>query len=326
MPVVTSLNGKGSIPEDHLLSVGVLGTYSRSCANQVAYEADLVLIVGSQTGGQATHFWRVPKPGVPTIQINVDPAELGRNYPSQVDLLADARLAVQQLIDVIEPPPGGDRVVPARPAARVRVGAELQPHRESEASPIRPERLCREVQDILPADGVLVSDTGHAGIWSGTMIDLTHRAQSYLRCAGSLGWGLPAAMGAKCALPDRPVICFTGDGGVWYHLAELETAVRCNLNTVTVINNNRSLNQGKPAVDLLYAERDGNPDELWVFEDIDFAKIAESMGCFAVRVTRAEDLRDALAAALAAGRPAVVDVVTDINVVAPLPYVPDQQS
>ena len=142
-------------------------------------------------------------------------------------------------------------------------------------------------------------------------------------------------MGAKCAVPDRPVICFTGDGGVWYHLAELETAVRCNLNTVTVINNNRSLNQGKPAVDLLYAERDGgNPDELWVFEDIDFAKIAESMGCFAVRVTRAEDLRDArsrlarfelLAAALAAGRPAVVDVVTDINVVAPLPFVPDQQ-
>ena len=326
MPVVTSLNGKGSIPEDHPLSVGVLGTYSRSCANQVAYEADLVLIVGSQTGGQATHFWRVPKPGVPTIQINVDPAELGRNYPSQVDLLADARLAVHQLIDVIEPRPAATEW---SQRARQLVSdwrTELQPHRQSEASPIRPERLCREVQDILPADAVLVSDTGHAGIWSGTMIDLTHRTQSYLRCAGSLGWGLPAAMGAKCAVPDRPVICFTGDGGVWYHLAELETAVRCNLNTVTVINNNRSLNQGKPAVDLLYAERDGgNPDELWVFEDIDFAQIAESMGCYGVRVTRAEDLRDALAAALAAGRPAVVDVVTDINVVAPLPFVPDQQ-
>ena len=327
MPVVTSLNGKGSIPEDHLLSVGVLGTYSRSCANQVAYEADLVLIVGSQTGGQATHFWRVPKPGVPTIQINVDPAELGRNYPSQVDLLADARLAVQQLIDVIEPRPAATEWSLRARQLVSEWGAELQPHRESEASPIRPERLCREVQDILPADAVLVSDTGHAGIWSGTMIDLTHRTQGYLRCAGSLGWGLPAAMGAKCAVPDRPVICFTGDGGVWYHLAELETAVRCNLNTVTVINNNRSLNQGKAEIERLYAEHgDGNPDELWVFEDIDFAKIAESMGCFAVRVTRAEDLRDALAAALAAGRPAVVDVVTDINVVAPLPYVPDQQS
>ena len=326
MPVVTSLNGKGSIPENHLLSVGVLGTYSRSCANQVAYEADLVLIVGSQTGGQATHFWRVPKPGVPTIQINVDPAELGRNYPSQVDVLADARLALQRLIEVIEPVP---HETDWSRRARQLVSewrAELEPHFQSDVSPIRPERLCREVQDILPADAVLVSDTGHAGIWTGTMIDLTQRTQSYLRCAGSLGWGLPAAMGAKCAVPDRPVICFTGDGGVWYHLAELETAVRCNLNTVTVINNNRSLNQGKAEIERLYADRgDGKPDELWVFEDINFAKIAESMGCFAVRVTDPGELQGALAAALDAGRPAVVDVATDINVAAPLPYVPDRQ-
>ena len=84
MPVVTSLNGKGSIPEDHPLSVGVLGTYSRSCANQVAYEADLVLIVGSQTGGQAHALLAGAQAGRPDVQINVDPAELGRNYPSQL--------------------------------------------------------------------------------------------------------------------------------------------------------------------------------------------------------------------------------------------------
>ena len=100
------------------------------------------------------------------------------------------------------------------------------------------------------------------------------------------------------------MICFTGDGGVWYHLAELETAVRRGINTVTVINNNRSLNQGKDAIERLYAGRgEGNPDELWLFEDVDFGGIAESMGCFGVRVTRAGDLRDALAAALAAGGP-----------------------
>ena len=143
---------------------------------------------------------------------------------------------------------------------------------------------------------------------------------------GSLVCGLPAAMGAKYAIPDQPVICFTGDGGVWYHLAELETTVRCNLNTITVINNNRSLNKGKAAIDDLYAGRDGNPDELWVFEDIDFAQIAESMGCFAVRVTHPGDLPGAFAAALDAGRPAVVDVVTHSNVAAPLPYVPEHNA
>ena len=96
------------------------------------------------------------------------------------------------------------------------------------------------------------------------------------------------------------------------------------INTVTVINNNRSLNQGKAAIEDLYADREGNPDELWVFEDVDFTKIAEAMGCFAIRVTRAKDLPGALATALDANRPAVVDVVTDINVAAPLPFVPDQ--
>ena len=127
--------------------------------------------------------------------------------------------------------------------------AEYEPLLISNAVPIRPERICRELQEALPSDALLISDTGHAGGWTGTMIDLNHPDQRYLRCAGSLGWAFPAALGAKCALPDRPVVCFTGDGGFWYHLAEMETAVRCGINTVTVINNNRSLNQDRPGVD-----------------------------------------------------------------------------
>ena len=96
----------------------------------------------------------------------------------------------------------------------------------SDIEPMRPERFCRELTDCLPSDAILVSDTGHSGIWTGTLVELNHPEQRYVRCSGSLGWGLPAAMGAKCAEPDRPVLCFTGDGGIWYHLAELETAVR----------------------------------------------------------------------------------------------------
>ena len=89
----------------------------------------------------------------------------------------------------------------------------------SDVIPMRPERLCRELSESLPSDTILVSDTGHSGIWTGTMLDLRHPNQLYIRCAGSLGWGLPAAMGAKCARPDRPVLCFTGDGGICYHLS-----------------------------------------------------------------------------------------------------------
>ncbi|MFC2016253.1 thiamine pyrophosphate-dependent enzyme [Chloroflexota bacterium] len=140
--------------------------------------------------------------------------------------------------------------------------------------------------------------------------------QSFIRAAGSLGWGFPAALGAKCALPERPVICFTGDGGLWYHIAELETAHRYGINTVTVVNNNHSLNQ----VGRGYA---GNPgtDALWQFsEDVDLAKVAQDMGCFGIQVRQPGELKRALEEALASGKPALVDVISDVQGMAASPW------
>src|SRR4029450_5366030 len=97
---------------------------------------------------------------------------------------------------------------------------EPEPMRSSVAKSIRPERICKAISETLPPNGVVVSDTGHAGIWTASMVDLKHAGQSYFRTAGSLGWGFPAALGVKCALPDRPVVCFTGDGGFSYHTPE----------------------------------------------------------------------------------------------------------
>jgi acetolactate synthase-1/2/3 large subunit len=329
MPVATSLNAKGTIREDHPLALGIPGTYSRRCANQIVSEADLVLFVGSHTGGQVTHFWQIPRPGTTVIQIDIDPAELGRNYPAEVALCGDAKVTLQRLVENLAPEETG-RSGTERRAWAERAGQlvsqwrkELEPRFNSDAVPIRPERICAELAHQLPADAILVSDTGHSGIWTGTMIDLTQPNQRYLRCAGSLGWGLPAAMGVKCAAPERPVICFTGDGGFWYHMDELETAVRCNINTVTIVNNNHSLNQVRSGVNRVYADQPGNSDEMWVFQDLDLARVAESMGCLGIRVERPGSIQSALEQALAADRPVVVDVVSDIDIVAPLPVIPD---
>ena len=199
----------------------------------------------------------------------------------------------------------------------------MAPLVESDASPIRPERLCKEITDNLPSDAMLVSDTGHSGIWSGTMVDLNHPAQSYIRCAGSLGWGFPAALGAKCALPDKPVLCFTGDGGFWYHMSELETAARYGINAVIVVNNNHSLNQEKRSNERVYAGEQGNPDALWHMLDVDFSKIAEPIGCFGIRVDQPGQIQSALEQAFASGRPAVVDVATDIEGIAPPAWRPN---
>ena len=317
IPVATSLNAKTAIPDGHPLSVGVCGSYSRTCANRLVSEADLVLYIGSHTGSQVTNEWTVPSLDTPVIQIDIDPSELGRSYPAKATLQGDARACLRRLMEVLEPlGPRTEWVNRAQElVAEWREGVSEVAN--SDGSPIRPERLCKELTDYLPSDAVLVSDTGHSGIWTGTMIDLKEQTQQYIRCAGSLGWGFPGALGAKCALPDRPVICFTGDGGFWYHMSELETALRYGINAVIVVNNNHSLNQEKRSNDRLYAGQPGNPEELWHMLDVDLAKLAQAIGCFGIRVDQPGQIQSALEQAIASGRPAVVDVVSDIEGIAP---------
>jgi acetolactate synthase-1/2/3 large subunit len=320
VPVATSLNARGAILDDHPLSVGVCGTYSRSCANQSVGEADLVFFIGSHTGSQVTARWQVPVPGTPVIHLDIDVRELGRNYPVKVGLLGDAKVVLQQMIDAAT----GVKATP-RKAWLDRVKslvaswrASTDGHRHSDAQPMRPERVCREIGEMLPADAVMVCDTGHSGIWTGTMIDFMRPGQRLIRCAGSLGWALPGAMGVKCALPDTPVVCFAGDGGAYYHLAELETAARYGINMVLVVNNNGALNQEIPHFDKSYG---GDPDErgraLWGFNPVSFAQVAESLGCVGIRVETPEQMGKAMQRALTANRPVVIDVVTDHRAFSP---------
>ncbi len=318
IPVATSLNAKAVLSDDHPLNVGVPGTYSRWCANRVLAEADLVFFIGSHAGGQVTTNWQVPRPGIAAIQLDIDPEELGRNYPLRVALLGDARTTLGKLI-------GGAGPARARPDWMARVQTLVREYREeadtmrgSDAAPIRPERICKEISDWLPEDGVVLSDTGHSGMWTGQMVRLTKPGQRYLRCAGSLGWGFPATLGAKCALPERPVIGFCGDGGFYYHLAELETAARFGVNAIMLVNNNYALNQEKHLFDEAYhGQQRGRAKEMWHFShDVSFARVAEAMGCVGIRVERAEDIRPALDKALSASAPVVVEVISDVEAMA----------
>jgi len=312
IPVATSLNGKASVPEIHPQNLGVMGRYSRRCANQVVSESDLVLFVGSGTGELVTSAWTVPRAGTPVVQIDIDPAELGRSYPTEIGLAGDARVTLRMLIEETSPRPAGAWSAHAQEMVR-QWRAEMAPSRASDALPIRPERLCREIETWLPSDAILVADAGYAAIWSSTLIGLSQPTQQFLRCAGSLGWAFPAALGAKCGCPNRPVVCFTGDGGFWYHLSELETARRCGIPVIAVVNNNAALGQCAGSIRKLYAGRPGKPEEMYAFSPVSFARIAEEMGCLGIRVETPDRIAPALRAALSSGRPAVVDVVTDLG-------------
>ncbi len=320
IPVATSLNGKDSIPGNHPLSVGVVGSYSRESANRVVNGADLVCFIGTETGGMTTHFWAVPKIGTSAIQIDIDAAALGRNYPLATAVNGDARVTLARMLEHADHSSAARRKAWVAEAQAIckEWATKYQAAFASDAVPIRPERICAELTRHVPQDGIVVVDTGHAGMWMGGMFDLTHPTQSYIRSAGHLGWAFPAGMGAKCACPERPVVVFSGDAGFWYHIGEVETAVRWNLASVTIVNNNGGGNQSKRGFDRAYGgEQTEQARELWTYNKMNFARLAEDMGALGIRVEDARDIAPALERALASKRPAVIDVVTDIEALAP---------
>jgi acetolactate synthase-1/2/3 large subunit len=297
-----------------------VGTYSRASANRVVNAADLVCFVGTETGGMTTHIWQVPPLGTRAVHIDIEPESLGRNYPAEVAVQGDARTVLERMIALADTGTAARRQPWVDRAAGIvdEWHEQWRPLMTSDALPIRPERMCAELTDLVPHDGIVVVDTGHAGMWMGGFYDVRTTAQSYMRSAGHLGWAFPAALGAKCAAPDRPVVCFTGDSGLWYHIGDIETAVRFGINTVTVVNNNHSGNQSMRGFDRAYGGKQTEAARaLWVFTEVDFAEVARTMGAVGIRVDKAGDLRPAIERALEIDAPVVVDVVTDIEAVAP---------
>ena len=300
IPVATSLNGKDCIPGIHPLSIGVVGSYSRESANRAVNRADLVCFVGSGTGGMTTHFWAVPKIGTLAIQIDIDAEALGRNYPLAASVLGDAKTVLAAMLKQADKASAKKREAWVKEISALRGDwyAKFKADLESNAVPIHPARLCHELTQHVPDDGIVVVDTGHAGMWMGGMYDLRKPTQSYIRSAGHLGWAFPAGIGAKAACPERPVICFTGDAGFWYHIAEVETAVRWKINSVTVVNNNGGGNQSKRGFDRAYGgTQTEQARELWTYRPMNFARLAEDMGALGIRVERASDIAPALATA-----------------------------
>ncbi len=321
-PIATTLGARALIPSRHPLAAGVPGSYSAPPANRIVHGADLVLYVGCDTGDQVTLNWTVPPLATKIVQIDADPLEIGRSYPNTIGVVGDPKATVARLAQAIGRP-ARDRGF-ADEAARIVADwrATMAPLVTDDRAPIRVERLCAEITKALPADGILVADTGYSGIWTGTMIDFNGSGQTYLRAAGSLGWSFPASLGAKCAAPNRAVLCFTGDGGFYYHLAELESARRCGIAAVVVVNNNSGFGQNLTGVRRIAGNRPGRGEALVRFGPTDFTAVAKSFGVRGIRVERPGEIAPALAEALAAGKPVVVDVVTDIEPRAPEPWSP----
>ena len=295
----------------------MVGEYGADGANRILLGADVVLVVGSALGSMTTRTWSLIPPEAQLIQVDIDGAEIGRNFECAVPLVGDAGAVIGQLAAAA----GSGHALAgwAREVADVKAAWRDEVHGAESSGdvPIRPERLFRMVGEEMAGDGIVVGDTGHVGAWSARHLGLS-RGQSVVRAAGSLGWGLPASLGVKSACPDREVICLTGDGGFFYHIAELETARRYGLNVIVVVNDNTSLNQEQFLWDTSAADQDKN----WRFYDTDLVAIAKGFGCHAARVDDPGDFAGALDKARASGLPAVIDVRTDPAVTSPPSFGP----
>lgn len=326
IPVTTTLGGKGSIDDRHPLALGVTGSYRRPPTDPVITEADLVFYVGGHHGGATTNMRQMPKPGVRTIHIDINPAQPGANYPNVLPLVGDARTVLQQMLEIAR---SGERdahsvwVAKAQRGLREWRGSEHE-HMHGNAIPIRPEQLAIELVKACPENTLYVTDTGYVGTWAGAFMDLP-AGKNFLHCEGSLGWAFPAAIGAKAAVPERPVVAFTGDGGFFYHLTELETAMRNGINLVTVVLNNQAMAFQTHLLRTHWpASRD--LDKLSEFGATNFANIAREMGAWGVRVTDPKDIGKAVGDAIDADMPAVVDVVIDQAAVGPMAFMAGQGS
>lgn len=314
IPVITTPDGKTCVDETSDLWSGICGEYGMDCANRALKEADLVIYFGSQTSDQTTYEWRCPPLATKVIQLDLEPSELGRNYPNTIGLLADAKVGAAQLAAGVNKKKNTEW----REKVRAYKKETLEYYDERinrDSSIIAPERLCAELSEVLPENAVLVSDTGYAAVWTATMVPMK-TTQRYLRAAGSLGWAFPASLGVKCGAPDRTVVCFTGDGGLYYHLGEMETAMRYGINTVTIVNNNGVLRQCASDIDNVFKNKE-IAEPHYTFQNINIAELSKQMGFYAERVEKVEDIADAFNRCLLAGKPAILEVITDPDIVVP---------
>lgn len=308
IPVATSLGGKGAINEFSDLAMGVIGRNSRKIGNDSVRDCDAVLAIGTRLGGLATHKWALPFEQKRLFHIDVDPEIIGRNYRTEVSLIADAKLALAAANEmVMQRGLGrGQTEWASHMAQRLKVWREHadQLPKVQKVEGIHQAEVIAAIRRVLGPNDVIGADTGAHGGWVGALFPVT-AGKTMIRANGSLGWVFPGALGAALGAPDRRVVAITGDGGMLYHISEFETALRCNIPVVVVVLNNACL-----ASEYQTQKRHQRTvSSVLDFRDVDFAAVARSFGAFGVRVTESRDIEPAVRDALADGGPALVDVV-----------------
>ena len=319
LPVVTSMNAKGVVPEDDPHALGVAGRWGFcEVANDAVADADLVVGLGCRFGELTTVGWSLVPDDAALAHVDLDPAWLGRNYEPDVAVMADVRATVEALRAALDDRPdarGRQDYVSSLADARAEWRESYARRLESEDSPVDPARLTAELDRAIPDDGLLVAATSFPGFFTAAFYEVTEPGVGYIQARGSDGINaaLPQALGAQVAMPDRDVVVATGDGGFGYHLADVETAVREELPVTVVVFDNESLASSK----MSQVANEG-VDVSTDFEPVDFAQVARGFGAAGAVVDDPDEFAAELDDAIARDRPTVLDVQVDPHALPPV--------
>lgn len=329
IPVATSPKGKGVFPEDHPLSLGVLGFGGHELAERYlrAPDLDLLLVVGSSLNEFVTDAWTLPIGAQRLVQIDIDPTVIGRNFPVEVGIVGHAAAALRELTEraariasdtLRSTPPASHSRVPLDPLRELRriTPRHLAPEAlESDSVPLKPQRLVRELRAAMPGDALLFVDNGNSILW-GTHYFEVRRPYTYFIDLGlaSMGSAVAGVVGGALAAPGKPAVALVGDAAFAMNGFEVHTAVEQRLPIVWVVLDNGGhgmVHQG----DTLMKGRDLGVSLYQV--PIDAAAMAQSVGARGVRVKSPAEFRAAITEALALGEPTVIDALIDPKEVAP---------
>jgi len=323
IPVATTAKAKGAFPEDHILSLGVFGFAGSPRAQEylLSADVDVLFAIGTSLDENATSGWdKRLRPTEALLHLDINGTEVGRNYPVEVPLIGDAKTVLTELLYQI----GRDsrwiemkkRSLEEILAFRARVPRCVEEEKmNSEAVPVKPQRLMRDLNEALPQNAIIFSDMGNHMAWAFHYLQLS-RPRSFFHCLGfaSMGYGTAAPIGAKLAAPDQPVIAIIGDGAFAMNGMEIHTATEHNVPVIWIVQNNGGLGMVYMGEKLQFG---GRFQHSLFQRPLDICRMAEGMGALAFRITKPGELGPVLKQALASGRPTVIEAVIDPEEIPP---------
>ncbi|MBU06202.1 MAG: thiamine pyrophosphate-binding protein [SAR202 cluster bacterium] len=311
MPVATTIAGKGVFPENHRLSVGIMGgQYGSESANRVVDESDLVFFVGAKSSEKVTSAWTRPDDSKTIIHLDIDPIEIGKIFSTECGILADAQKGLNALGSTLT----NTRKDAEKWLQRVALikedwEREIEPEMRATDSPIRPQFLMGLLQKKLNKQDIVVVDASFSIGWVGTFLKSLTGGQRFLfpRGFASMGFGLPAAIGARFAQQREKVVVIAGDGSMTYAIGELSTLAKYGLDIIVIVLNNSCLGYTKIIETLDWHSNFESSN----FPPTDFATISKGFGCTGLAVDNANDLSDVLDQAFQENGPVLIDVKVD---------------